>query len=138
MRKTAAGVAAAASIALVASGMSPAAAASGTKPLSEVLTADGVMFDSNWDDFDVVTQAVLTVLTAKPDSAVGLLTQGDKALTSFVQTDRAFRKLVGDLVDDPVLQAGLRELFKLMNRKLEDVEDLRDDLATALSAASAR
>ena len=97
MRKTAAGVAAAASIALVASGMSPAAAASGTKPLSEVLTADGVMFDSNWDDFDVVTQAVLTVLTAKPDSAVGLLTQGDKALTAFVPTDRAFRKLVGDL-----------------------------------------
>ena len=34
------------------------------------------------------------------------------------------RKLVGDLVDDPVLQAGLRDLFASMNRKLEDVDDL--------------
>ena len=97
MRKIATGVAAAASLALVASGMSPAAAATGTTPLSEVLTADGDMFDSNWNDFDVVTEAVLAVLAAKPDSAVGLLTKGDEQLTAFVPTDRAFRKLVGDL-----------------------------------------
>jgi uncharacterized surface protein with fasciclin (FAS1) repeats len=97
MRKIATGVAAAASLALVASGVSPAAAATGTTPLSEVLTSDGDMFDSNWDDFDVVTEAVLAVLAAKPDSAVGLLTKGDEKLTAFVPTDRAFRILVGDL-----------------------------------------
>lgn len=34
------------------------------------------------------------------------------------------RKLVGDLVDDPVLQAALVDLFQSMNRKLEDVDDL--------------
>ena len=97
MRKIATGVAAAASLALVASGVSPAAAATGSTPLSEVLTSDGDMFDSNWNDFDVVTEAVLAVLAAKPDSAVGLLTKGDEKLTAFVPTDRAFRILVGDL-----------------------------------------
>jgi len=34
------------------------------------------------------------------------------------------RQLVGDLVDDPVLQAALIDLFKTMNMKLEDVDDL--------------
>jgi uncharacterized surface protein with fasciclin (FAS1) repeats len=97
MRKLATGVAAAASLALVATGITPANAASGSTPLSEVLTADGDTFDSNWNDFDIVTEAVLAVLGAKPDSAVGLLTKGDTALTAFVPRDRAFQYLVGDL-----------------------------------------
>jgi uncharacterized surface protein with fasciclin (FAS1) repeats len=69
----------------------------GTKPLSAVLTADGNKFDHNSKDFDIVTEAVLAVLAAKPNSPVGLLTKGDVALTAFVPNDRAFRLLVKDL-----------------------------------------
>jgi hypothetical protein len=39
--------------------------------LVAVLTADGNQFDSNWYDYDIVTEAVVAVLTAKPESAVG-------------------------------------------------------------------
>lgn len=69
----------------------------GTSSLASVLLADGDTFDSNPYDFDIVTQAVLTVLQAKPDSPVGLLTDGNVALTAFVPNDRAFQVLVADL-----------------------------------------
>lgn len=75
----------------------PAKAAAGNTSLAEVLGADGVRFDRNWDDFDVVERAVLRVLDRKPSSAVSVLTDGDVALTAFVPTDRAFRRLVFDL-----------------------------------------
>ncbi len=76
----------------------PAAEAKqGTRSLATVLAADGTKLDKNWDDFDITERAVLAVLDAKPDSPVGLLTQGSKRATVFVPTDRAFRLLVGDL-----------------------------------------
>lgn len=65
--------------------------------LAEVLLADGDTFDRNAYDFDIATQAVLAVLEAKPDSPVGLLTDGNAALTAFVPNDRAFWALAGDL-----------------------------------------
>ena len=43
------------------------------------------------------SEAALAVLAAKPNSAVGLLTKGDVALTAFVPNDQAFRLLVKDL-----------------------------------------
>ena len=94
MRKIAAGVAAASALALVATGMGPAAAADmGTKSLAEVLTADDGGFDKNNKDFDIVTAAVLAVLDAKPDSAVSVLADGSVALTAFVPNDKAFKIL---------------------------------------------
>lgn len=69
----------------------------GTTSLAEVLAADGTRFDKNWKDFDIVERAVLTVLEAKPDSPVGVLADGEQALTAFVPTDNAFRRLVRDL-----------------------------------------
>lgn len=69
----------------------------GTKSLAKVLAADGTKFDSSWKDFDILEKAVLTVLDAKPDSPVGILTRGKKRLTAFVPTDAAFRALVEDL-----------------------------------------
>ncbi|HEY3340358.1 MAG TPA: fasciclin domain-containing protein [Propionicimonas sp.] len=69
----------------------------GTRSLAAVLTADGNQFDHNWNDYDIVTEAVLAVLAAKPSSAVGVLADGNVALTAFLPTDRAFRHLVGDL-----------------------------------------
>ena len=98
MRKIATGIAAASALALAVGTAAPAAAADGTTSLAEVLTSDGgKQFDKNWHDFDIVTEAALAVLAEKPRSAVGLLTQGDQALTAFIPNDRAFRLLVRDL-----------------------------------------
>ncbi|MBC9732585.1 fasciclin domain-containing protein [Nocardioides marmotae] len=73
------------------------AAKAGNKSLAAVLGADGTKLDKNWSDFDLTEAAVLAVLGAKPDSPVGLLTQGNKRATAFVPTDRAFQLLVQDL-----------------------------------------
>lgn len=70
---------------------------SSATPLAAVLTSDGNQFDRNPLDYDIVTEAVLAVLAAKPGSPVGVLTEGDVALTAFVPTDQAFRSLVHDL-----------------------------------------
>ena len=51
----------------------------------------------NWQDFDILEQAVLAVIAAKPHSPVALLTDGSVRLTVFAPTDQAFRDLVGDL-----------------------------------------
>ena len=80
----------------------PAATASttgtlGTKSLASVLLADGNKFDRNWYDYDIVTEAVLAVLAAKPSSPVGLLTDGTVPLTAFLPNDRAFQVLAYDL-----------------------------------------
>ena len=69
----------------------------GTDRLASVLAADGSGFDRNWNDFDIVDNAVTAVLGAKPDSAVAVLADGSVALTAFLPTDRAFRKLARDL-----------------------------------------
>jgi hypothetical protein len=75
-----------------------AAPAPGEQSLAAVLTADGNgTFDNNWYDYDIVTQAVLGVLAAKPDSNVKLLTDGSVALTAFIPNDRAFRLLAHDV-----------------------------------------
>jgi hypothetical protein len=98
MRKIAAGIAAASAVALAAGALAPAAsAADGTQSLAAVLTSDGNTFDKNWNDYDIVTEAALAVLAAKPNSTVGVLTKGDVALTAFIPNDRAFQTLVKDL-----------------------------------------
>ena len=69
----------------------------GTRSLAQVLLADKSGFDKNGKDFDILTAAVKAVLAAKPTSAVGVLTNGKVALTAFIPTDTAFRRLVRDL-----------------------------------------
>jgi uncharacterized surface protein with fasciclin (FAS1) repeats len=68
----------------------------GHRSLAQVLAADSG-YDHNWADFDILEKAVTTVLAAKPDSPVKVLTQGRTRLTAFIPTDRAFRRLVRDL-----------------------------------------
>ena len=99
MRKIVAGLAAASAVALAAGALAPAAnAADGTQSLAAVLTSDGgKQFDNNHKDFDIVTEAVLAVLAAKPDSSVKVLTDGSVALTAFVPDDMAFMHLVHSL-----------------------------------------
>lgn len=69
----------------------------GTTSLAEVLTSDGNQFDRDAKDYDIVTESVLAVLAAKPESPVGLLTQGDVPLTAFIPNDFSFRVLAKDL-----------------------------------------
>lgn len=99
MRKIAAGVAAASALTLTFAGLHPAAAAGemGENSLAAVLLADSNKFDSNHGDFDILTEAALAVLTAKPSSSVSVLTTGDVAVTAFIPTDKAFMTLVKDL-----------------------------------------
>lgn len=93
--------AAAAALTMTAALSAPAAAASasegGDQSLATVLTSDGDQFDHDWYDYDIVTEAVLAVLEAKPESPVGVLTDGETALTAFIPNDRAFQVLVSDL-----------------------------------------
>ena len=86
-----------ATTAVIAAGPAATAADPGTRSLAAVLTSDGNQFDSNWYDYDIVTEAVLAVLGAKPNSPVGLLTDGTVPLTAFVPNDRAFQVLAHDL-----------------------------------------
>lgn len=99
MRKIAAGLAAASAVALAAGALAPAANAAplGENSLAAVLLSDNNQFDSNHRDFDIVTEAALAVLKAKPTSKVSVLTTGNVAVTAFVPTDAAFMTLVKDL-----------------------------------------
>jgi hypothetical protein len=75
-----------------------APAPTGTRSLAAVLTANGNgQFDSNPFDYDIVTQAVLAVVGAKPTSPVALLNDGNVALTAFLPPDFAFRDFVRQL-----------------------------------------
>lgn len=69
----------------------------GDTSLASLLLADGNKFDHNPYDYDILTEAVLAVLAAKPDSPVGLLADGSVPLTAFLPTDRAFKRTVWDL-----------------------------------------
>ena len=78
--------------------VSPAQAAPSEQSLVAVLTAGGNgTFDNNWYDYDIVTQAVVAVLAAKPNSNVKLLADGSVPLTAFIPNDRAFRLLAHDV-----------------------------------------
>jgi fasciclin domain-containing protein len=69
----------------------------GTRSLAAVLASDGNTFDRNWNDYDILTQAVGAVLAAKPNSPVAVLADGEVALTAFLPSDRAFQRLAADL-----------------------------------------
>ncbi len=76
---------------------SPAHKPLGNKSLAKVLTADGDRFDKRWYDYDIVTEAALAVIAAKPDSPVAALTKGRVPLTAFIPNDWSFRQLATEL-----------------------------------------
>lgn len=84
--------------------MAPAANAQavGEDSLATLLTSDGNQFDKNKNDFDIVTEAALAVVAAKPESPVGLLADGSTRLTVFAPTDQAFRLLAEDLTGQTI------------------------------------
>lgn len=67
------------------------------RSLVEVLTSDGNHFDKNKRDYDIVTEAALAVVKAKPSSPVAVLADGSVKATAFIPNDQAFRLLVKDL-----------------------------------------
>src|SRR5688572_25723457 len=74
-----------------------AAKAPGEDSLAALLTSDGDTFDKNKSDFDIVTEAALAIVDAKPKSPVALIADGSTRLTVFAPTDEAFRLLAKDL-----------------------------------------
>ena len=70
----------------------------GTTSLASVLTAKS-SYDTDSQNFDILTAAVLAVLDAKPDSPVKALTDGTIGLTAFIPTDGAFKTLVAQLTN---------------------------------------
>ena len=74
-----------------------AQAADGDTSLASVLKVGQSKFDKDFADFDILTRAAETVLTAKPDSNVKLLADGSVALTVFAPTDQAFINLASAL-----------------------------------------
>lgn len=82
----------------------PAASAKavGEDSLAALLTSDGNQFDKNKADFDIVTEAALAVVGAKPGSPVAVLADGTKRATVFAPTDQAFRLLLEDLTGQTV------------------------------------
>jgi len=72
-------------------------AADGTTSLASVLKAGQAKFDKDYKDYDILTKAVETVLAAKPDSPVKVLTDGNTALTAFIPNDQAFINLASAL-----------------------------------------
>jgi uncharacterized surface protein with fasciclin (FAS1) repeats len=78
------------------------AKAVGEDSLAGLLVSDGDQFDKNAKDFDILTEAALAVVGAKPDSPVALVADGTKRATVFAPTDQAFRVLVKDLTGQTI------------------------------------
>jgi hypothetical protein len=76
---------------------SPSQKALGNRSLAKVLTSDGNRFDKKWGDYDIVTEAALAVIKAKPDSPVTVLTKGKVPVTAFIPNDWSFRQLAREL-----------------------------------------
>ena len=89
----------------------PAAATTGTTSLAEVLDVSNAAFDRNWENYDIVTAAVLAVLAEKPDSPVGVLADGSTELTAFIPNDRVMLPQVD-------LNAGNKQIAHGIDRVL--------------------
>ena len=93
-------------------------------PLTEVLNLKSASFDNNFNDFDVFTSIWMDVWGQLPESPVQAIANGNTALTAFVPTDRAFRKLVTYLtgktikseaaVADAVMSLGAKTVEKVI------------------------
>lgn len=95
---------AASALALGTMATAPAANAKavGEDSLAALLTSDKNKFDGNAKDFDIVTEAALAIVAAKPGSPVGVLADGTKRATVFAPTDQAFRLLAKDLTGQTI------------------------------------
>jgi len=74
-------------------------------------------------DYDIFKNLLLDVLASKPKSAAWALADGNVALTAFIPTDRAFRKLVKSLTGKSLAKEVnvYNTLLSLGTTKLEQV-----------------
>ena len=96
----------------------------GSISLATVLDVPNAAFDSTPGDFDIFTAVFLETWGERPNSPVQAIVNGDTALTAFVPTDRAFRKLVTYLtgktikseaaVADAVMSLGAKTVEKVI------------------------
>ena len=116
----------------------PAAQAAGTTSLASVLTAKS-SYDTDKTNYDILTAAVLAVLTAKPASPVKVLTEGATALTAFIPNDGAFINLVASLTGTaPVTeQAAFNAVAGLGIDTVEQVLQYHVVPGTAIMSADA-
>ncbi|HYO19470.1 MAG TPA: fasciclin domain-containing protein [Dermatophilaceae bacterium] len=96
IRKTIAGLTAAAALAAPLALAAPAQADASKKSIADVLLSDKAGddsngFDKNWYDFDIVTEAALAL------GLGGAVSDPNQSLTVFAPNDRAFQVLVADL-----------------------------------------
>jgi uncharacterized surface protein with fasciclin (FAS1) repeats len=105
--------------AVVATVMAVPVAAAEPPSVADVLAADGTSFDNDWNDFDILERAVLTVIGAKPGSPVAALADPKASLTVFAPTDQAFRRLVDSLTGN-----WYGSEAKVFNELVESVSDL--------------
>jgi len=96
----------------------------GVRSLAQVLTRDTSGFDRNGYDYDILTKAVLTVLKAKPQSPVKVLTNGGVALTAFTPNDRAFERLAQDLTHARRLPSEQQAFATVAGVGLDTVENI--------------
>ena len=69
----------------------------GIESITKKIDISDFKFDSDLSDYDIFKNLLLDVLASKPKSAAWALADGNVALTAFIPTDRAFRKLVKSL-----------------------------------------
>ena len=99
-------------------------APAGTRSLAAVLTGDTGGFDRNGSDYDILTKAVLTVLQAKPQSPVKVLTDGSVALTAFLPDDRAFERLAQDVTGGRRLPSEQQAFTTVAGLGVDTVENV--------------
>jgi uncharacterized surface protein with fasciclin (FAS1) repeats len=98
-------------------------AALGLDSITKKINVSSYKFDSDLSDYDIFKNLLLDVLAAKPKSAAWALADGNVALTAFIPTDRAFRKLVKAITGKYLVKevSIYNTLLALGTTKLEQV-----------------
>ena len=98
-------------------------AALGIDSITKKINISSYKFDSDLSDYDIFKNLLLDVLASKPKSAAWALADGNVALTAFIPTDRAFRKLVKTLTGKSLAKEVniYNTLLSLGTTKLEQV-----------------
>jgi len=95
----------------------------GIESITKKIDISDFKFDSDLSDYDIFKNLLLDVLASKPKSAAWALADGNVALTAFIPTDRAFRKLVESLTGKYLAKEVniYNTLLSLGTTKLEQV-----------------
>lgn len=88
----------------------------GTTSLASALNIDQPVFDSNWENYDIMVHLVNRVLAAKPDSDLVKLKDGTIPLTAFIPDDFAFRGLAAYRNGRGVILSSEARVFRFITK----------------------